>query len=90
MTRIVQGEGGKEDGGYLMDLGPSNFVYVELYKDKAGTVSEVIGAEARAQAAAAEIINDTMARLKNALISEDEFMQYMIGRGGQEAAQVCP
>lgn len=78
-----EGEGGEEPG-------PTGLEYVELYRAKAGTVQEVIGAELRAQAAAGEVVNDPMARLKNALISEEEFLRYMAGRGGQEATQVRP
>jgi hypothetical protein len=61
---------------------------VELYRGKEGTESEVIGAEGRAQAAATDIVNDTMARLKNGRISTEEFMQYMNSRAGPDAAQV--
>lgn len=59
-----------------------------MYRGKAGTVPVLIGTEERAKAAAGEVINDSMARLKNGMISEEEFVQYMISRGGQEASQV--
>lgn len=85
---LLQGGGKGEDGEDPDYLGPTDFVYVELYRAKKGTVPEIIGAESRAEIGASDILNDAMARLKNAAISEEEFLQYMHSRGGQEAAQV--
>jgi hypothetical protein len=77
-----------EDGSAgAQDLGLTDFEFVELYRAKAGTVQQAIGAQARAAASAAEIVTDVMARLKQGIISEDEFLQYMSSRQGQEGPQ---
>jgi hypothetical protein len=84
----LQGDGNQEDAAVKEDQIATGFFYVELYRGKEGTESEVIGAEGRAQAAATDIVNDTMARLKSGRISTEEFMQYMNSRAGPDAAQV--
>ena len=66
----------------------SDWRYVREYAAKAGGVSEQIGSAARQEAARDEFIADAMARLRQGLISLEDFRLYMQSRGGDEAAQV--
>lgn len=66
----------------------SNWPFVRQYAAVGGGVSERIGTEARQEAARGEFTSDAMARLRQGLISLEEFRLFMQSRGGDELAQV--
>lgn len=68
----------------------SDWPYVRQYAGMAGGVSEQIGSEARQEAARDEYIADAMARLRQGLISLEEFRLFMQSRGGDELTQARP
>lgn len=80
-------EGGSE-ASVEVDL--SAWPFVRQYAELSGGVSERIGTEARQEAARGEYIADAMARLRQGLISLEEFRLFMQSRDGDELAQVGP
>eukprot|EP00892_Ulva_mutabilis_P005042 jgi/Ulvmu1/290/UM001_0294.1 len=73
-------------GGGSAEL-EGNWPFVRDYAAKAGGVSEQIGGAARQEAARDEFIADAMARLRQGLISLEDFRLYMQSRSSDEAAQ---
>lgn len=66
----------------------SDWPFVRQYAAMSGGVSERIGTEARHEAARGEYTSDAMARLRQGLISLEDFRLFMQSRGSDELAQV--